>query len=419
MLGNTISLDDFLERTRNSSEALKPRIFNSELTTAELTALDLKANVKLFPEIVNSEGALRQRPLVNRERERTDGRFTKKQKLNNGNVRNIVSHPEALSKDKLIERLSSQKQWFADIESAAGRQVKAYEEAISELRKAGKGDQDEEPEFSTASLPASGLEALLSEAPPKPQSLTLDDWKKRESALLSHVHSIAERYRRELSGLAVYVNRSLKALEQEKTSIATLLSGLAEREVPAIDIEAWVLEMNAGEDNLRCQCQAADENPASASSADVDDLTSALEHLWSEKEKSDLDITKARQTLEEGHEDWDWSNQDAPEEPNRRTAETEWIEKWDAWYQGHEKKIGEELLNRQQELLRKRLDVEWEIFNRKMELTNKTDDVQRLKESMSRWQEEKLDEGMEMRQCSFQTLITYPKMGLYLISHKT
>ncbi|KAK2759772.1 hypothetical protein FQN54_002506 [Arachnomyces sp. PD_36] len=103
--------------------------------------------------------------------------------------------------------------------------------------------------------------------------------------------------------------------------------------------------MNAGEDNLRYQCQAADKNPASASSADADDLTSALEHLWNEKEKSDLDITKARQTLEGGHEDWDWSNQGAPEEPNKRTAETEWIEKWDEWHQGHVKKIEQEFLN--------------------------------------------------------------------------
>ena len=107
MLGKTMSVDDFLEKTRNSSEALSSRVFNSNLTTTELAALDLKANAKLFPEIVNSEGALRQRPLIDREREKTDGRFVKKQKLNNGNMRNLVPHPETLSTEKIIERLSS------------------------------------------------------------------------------------------------------------------------------------------------------------------------------------------------------------------------------------------------------------------------------------------------------------------------
>ena len=88
-----------------------------------------------------------------------------------------------------------------------------------------------------------------------PHSLTLDEWKKRETALLAHVHSIAERYRRELFGLTVYINRSLKTFEQLKMTLATLLCCLTEREKPATDIEAWVLEINSGEDTLRCRCQ--------------------------------------------------------------------------------------------------------------------------------------------------------------------
>jgi hypothetical protein len=53
-----------------------------------------------------------------------------------------------------------------------------------------------------------------------------------------HVTPLAERYRRELSGLAKYVNGSLKVFEKLKKTAVGLLFCLAERDVPAIDIEA-------------------------------------------------------------------------------------------------------------------------------------------------------------------------------------
>ena len=53
MVGKTMSLDQFLENTRNSSQKLEERVFGSQIMAAELKALDLKSNATLFPEIVN------------------------------------------------------------------------------------------------------------------------------------------------------------------------------------------------------------------------------------------------------------------------------------------------------------------------------------------------------------------------------
>ena len=339
------------------------------------------------------------RPLIERERERAGGKFAKKRKLNDGNTLNAALYPETLSTEETLERLSSQAQWFRDIELAAGKQATAYEKTIRDLRESTSTTHEEASEETAAGSiaipPSSALHDLLADALPKPPSLSIDEWKKRESALLAHVHSIAERYRRELSGLSIYVNRSLKAFKELNMTAATLLCALSEREIPSIDMEAWIVEMISS-DTHRCQCDICNtkDSPSkgkgSSSLVEVNN-TDVLETLWNEREESNSSISQAREVLKKsGREEWtDWSKEfiaDDRRAGERQKSEAEWIDKWNQWYENHVKEVEEAHLQEQQDIYAKRSFVEWTIQDRAMNLKIKTDEIQRLNTYLSNWE---------------------------------
>lgn len=58
-----INADEFLIEATRARKKLREDVFNSALSQVELNALDLGANAKLFPEIVNRDTDLRKRPL--------------------------------------------------------------------------------------------------------------------------------------------------------------------------------------------------------------------------------------------------------------------------------------------------------------------------------------------------------------------
>src|SRR5436190_12483578 len=76
--------DRFILEAMQARKRLRDEVFNTALSTEELQALDLKANAHLFPELVNRDTDLRQRPMKEYERGQGSGRFVKKQKLDYG-----------------------------------------------------------------------------------------------------------------------------------------------------------------------------------------------------------------------------------------------------------------------------------------------------------------------------------------------
>src|SRR5438034_11771659 len=78
--------DRFILEAMQARKRLRDEVFNTALSTEELQALDLKANAHLFPELVNRDTDLRQRPMKEYERGQRSGRFVKKQKLEPGKV---------------------------------------------------------------------------------------------------------------------------------------------------------------------------------------------------------------------------------------------------------------------------------------------------------------------------------------------
>ncbi|KAM5466044.1 hypothetical protein MauCBS54593_006294 [Microsporum audouinii] len=302
---NLITLDDFMSKNIMSRLKLDTRVFNSELDSAELAALDLKANSIFFPELVNRNADLRQRPITSRERDHEDGKFTKRKinlqedindakRLKLGSIEGKTVKPiSEESRTDALERLRSKARWFRDFEIAAKQQACKYEEAAMEIENNSSPRILEEVNLLSTYIPM-GIEGFLVAGFPKSgNKLSKEEWKNREVALISHVHAIAERYRQELSFLAINANKAITLLKECNTITATLLSASKGHYLPNIDIASWVYQKT---NNCHyCKCDIC---KSGSKSQDLKAPEQILHDLIKENEGITAAITTAKGALD-------------------------------------------------------------------------------------------------------------------------
>jgi hypothetical protein len=227
-----LTADEFIQDAIQARKRLKEDVLDATLSKLDREALDLRANAKLFPELVNRDLELRQRPYSTK--------FGKAQAS------------QATKANELWERA----RWFKDIEKAAQDAEAAAEDGS---------------ESTTDATPQSGLEAWLGEDMPKHRQFSREEWRQRQNALLGHVHDVAENYRQELTLLGIWVNKALRVYERFHRIAATLLWHLSQKEMPsAIDLESWILSQAT--DSHRCRCELCDTRADKQEKSESSDL---------------------------------------------------------------------------------------------------------------------------------------------------
>lgn len=373
-----INADEFLLEATRARKRLKEDVFNSALSQTELSALDLEANAKLFPEIVNRDTDLRKRPLREHERATNDGKFIKRDKLASGEAgeRTTLQAITAIpTRPEIAEQLRDKSKWFKDIEKAAAKQAGAYEAAAKEVTNSMTND-DKNRDESRAVIPTSGLETVLNEEIPRLRNFSRDEWRSRQNALLSHVHGLAENYRQELAGLALYVNKAIKTLDKTSTSCAALLWHLSQHKVPDIDLDAWSIT-EASEDSHRCECTVCQGLVAAEES-------SPIGLLRKESEKNRQEAVEARAALLKETE-WETATISIPaqEEPNNEKIKF-LQEKWNQWFLGREQEIEEDHGAFLRGMGEQKARIDWEMDARLDELESYEDELEGLEDEKLR-----------------------------------
>lgn len=369
-----IKADEFLMEATRARKRLKEDVFNSALSQAELSVLDLSANSTLFPEIVNRDTDLRKRPLREHERRTNDGRFTKGDKLTSGEtgenttLQAVTAIPTSI---EISEQLREKSKWFKDIEKAATKQADAYESAAKEVTNSMTND-DKNRDESRAVIPTSGLETALNEDIPRLRNFSRDEWRSRQNALLSHVHALAENYRQELSGLATYANKAIKTLDKTSTSAATLLWHLSQHEVPDLDLDAWAIT-EASEDSHRCECAVCQGREAAEDS-------SPIGLLRKESEKSRQEAIEAREALLKEPQ-WETATAPVPTEEESTSTKVKLLqEKWDRWFLEREQAIERDHGAFLRSMGEKKAHIEWEMDARRDELELYEDEIEGIED---------------------------------------
>ncbi|KAK2766820.1 hypothetical protein FQN54_006134 [Arachnomyces sp. PD_36] len=367
-----ISADEFLLEATKARKKLKEDVFNSVLSKEEISALDLDANFKLFPELVNRDHDLRKRPLKEVERASTDGRFIKRDKLMSGETTNLTSLQAITSipsRSEIAEQLTDKSKWFRDIEKAAAKQAEAYEGAAKEVTNSMTND-DKNRDESRPVIPTSGLEVFLSEDIPRLRQFTREEWRSRQNALLSHVHAIAENYRQELSSFAIYVNKSLKTLDKTSTSAATLLWHLSQHEVKETDLQAWSIT-EASEDSHRCECDVCKGR------ADAEEF-SPIGLLRKDFERNKQEAAEAKAYLSTKPE-WGDAIAAQPTEEGTACDKVEVLQaKYENWFSERTRTIESNHVTSLKDMAEKRSQIEWEMDARLYELESYETEIKRI-----------------------------------------
>lgn len=372
-----VNADEFLVEATQARKRLKQGVFNSALSEVELTALDLEANAKLFPEISNRDTDLRKRPLREHERATKDGRFIKPDKLMSGETANTTSLQAMTTirtRREISDQLRDKAKWFRDIEKAATKQAEAYEAAATEVTNS-ITDDDKDKDESLIFIPTSGLEAVLNEEIPRLRTFSRDEWRSRQNALLSHVHALAENYRQELAGLALYVNKAIKTLDRSNTSAATLLWHLSQHKVPNLDLDAWTIT-EASEDSHRCECAVCQGRAAAEEFGPIG-------LLRKESEKTKEETIEARTALLKETE-WETAitaeNTEHAEETTISTQVNLLEEKWNRWFSERAQTIENDHLAFLKSMGEKKAHIEWEMDAKKDELELYENELERIED---------------------------------------
>lgn len=308
------AVNDFFGWKSEARKALRESVFNSDFTADELRGLDLKANAVLFPELVNRDTDLRERPLRSFIKDEHGGRFTstKRQKNNSGkaNAANQGSEPDetqsakrqktnsgkanAIQQDSELDKTQSEKEilaslkakakWFQDIKDAAKKQHGVYSAAAQEVNariKAKEQSHNSDLQFEPFNIPRSGLEDALNEDMRKATMLSKEEWRTRERSLCSHVKALAENYRQELSFLSIVATRAVKQLEYFNRNSAVLLYNLEKHDISSGTAQKWFLE-KTNPDTHVCGCRLCKGEPNQETPQLVGSYEELADNLWNE-----------------------------------------------------------------------------------------------------------------------------------------
>ena len=176
---------------------LPPSIFGSALEDLELKSLDLRSNGDLFPTLVNKEGELRERAI--------------KVPASRGSKATTEAAHTAMAR-----KLTLKANAFRALAEAASKQEKAYLAEAELLRATNEGTEGADKMQSTNA----GLSAIIKSAKP---TITAEEWNNLSNSLADHLTTLAERYRRELSVLIVYLRRATQELNKREISLSSLL----------------------------------------------------------------------------------------------------------------------------------------------------------------------------------------------------
>ena len=290
-----------------------------------------------------------------------------------------IFNPDIPSPKALVDSLKAKAKWFQDFEEAAKKQASAYEKAWMEVEKSMADDYRAEINKNNIPIPTTGIEVVLGEDISKARLFSRDEWRSRETALLSHIHAIAERYRQELSSMAICMNRSLNELEKVNTTAAILLYRLGTHEVTSTGLDAWVLSRINPE--MHCCQSMTCVSQSESTFNNVGEPARVIDILRRERKETESTISQARNNLRQnisqlrendpGHRQYvEWEIKKLAPSPDLSMVaqsmprhvvekETELLKKWELWFEERTRSVIAKHEAHQKEVREKRSRLEW------------------------------------------------------------
>ncbi|MCJ1413321.1 hypothetical protein MMC19_007426 [Ptychographa xylographoides] len=190
--GNRFSAFNLM--ANQAREILDDEVFCSPFSKEDLQLLDLQAARHLFPTLVNQEGELRERA------EKTSA--------------NPPKRDTAANKAKALEEKAK---LFDNMAQAAIGQRDRYREEANRIQAKGKNTKSQD---SLLEHQPSLLDLLDIKAP----TISATEYQKLSANLTTHVTMIAERFRRELTGMLSYIRRHSRIIRQKEENLCKLIS---------------------------------------------------------------------------------------------------------------------------------------------------------------------------------------------------
>lgn len=214
-------------RANEFRETMSSDVFHSPFTDEELRSLDLRANGVLFPTLVNKEGDLRERAI----------------KGSNVGTRSKSEH------NRLVKKLEIKANLFKEMSEAATRQEKAIRSEIKTLHATktatalAKEMERLEP----------GIEALIKTSMP---TIPAAEYNQLVQHLGDHVTALAERFRRELSPLVIFLRRASTEMADQERDLYSLICFAAAAMREDIPISAFFPKFITylAPDAHQCEC---------------------------------------------------------------------------------------------------------------------------------------------------------------------
>lgn len=149
----------------------------------------------------------------------------------------------------LPSRLKSNERLFKGLESSSKRQAIAYGDPVKSLS-SGMLDRGKVQKLDDA---PDGLVALITDL--KPRDVKEDVFEDMSKGLTQHLHYIAERYRQELSALAIFINRQVEVFAETLPKVAAIYAGILDNitDSGTSNVSPWMLETLLPSLHI-CQC---------------------------------------------------------------------------------------------------------------------------------------------------------------------